>query len=98
MRWKPWLRKWITPFGLLFVAFSVPCWAQGTPPPLGATPRAGGAIFRVWAPFVDSVAVKVNDGTAVPLTREGGHTQSDDTVYVADVAGAKVGDRYKYVI
>ena len=32
------------------------------------------------------------------MARESGHPQTDDTVWVANVPGAKVGDRYKYLI
>src|ERR1700730_2043269 len=43
--------------------------------PLGATPHNDGTTtFRVWAPFVDAVAVKINAGPPVPLAREAGHT------------------------
>lgn len=70
---------------------------QPKTPPLGATPYPGGATFRVWAPFVDSVSVKINGGTPVPLRKEDGHA-ADDAVWTADVSGAKVGDRFQYLI
>jgi 1,4-alpha-glucan branching enzyme len=42
-------------------------WASAADP-LGATPHSDGSTtFRVWAPFVDAVAVKINGGAAVPL-------------------------------
>ena len=102
MCWKTLLRKLITRLcPLIFAVAMISCQVQGAPPtvpPLGSTPHSGGTTFRVWAPFVDTVAVKVNEGTPVPLAREDGHPQADDTVWVADVPGAKVGDRYKYLI
>jgi 1,4-alpha-glucan branching enzyme len=66
-------------------------------PPLGATPYRGGTTFRVWAPFVDAVSVKINGGSPVPMTKEDGHA-ADDVVWTADVAGAKAGDRFQYLI
>jgi 1,4-alpha-glucan branching enzyme len=66
---------------------------------LGATPHNDGTTtFRVWAPFVDAVAVKVNGGTAVPLAKEAGHTDPADTTWTGTVPGAKAGDRYRYAI
>lgn len=63
---------------------------------MGSILFEGGAAFRVWAPFADSVAVAgtFNDWstTAHPLAREGNGCWS------ADVAGPKVGDQYKFVI
>ena len=54
-------------------------WARAAEP-LGATPHSDGSTtFRVWAPFVDAVAVKINGGTAVPLAREDGHPDPADT-------------------
>lgn len=66
--------------------------------PLGSTPHAGGVTFRVWAPYMDAVAVKINDGAAVPMAKEPGHTDPGDTIWVVDVPGAKAGDKYKYAI
>src|SRR5262245_26336518 len=64
--------------------------------PLGATPHTGGTMFRVWAPNADTVAVQGDfnawSETASPLARETG------SVWSADVAGAKPGDEYLYVI
>ena len=96
MCWKPSSKKLITQLCLLVFAIAVSSQSQSAP--LGATPHEGGTTFRVWAPFVDAVAVKVNDRLPVALTKEDGHTQPDDTVWGGDVPGAKVGDRYKYVI
>src|SRR5215467_15809973 len=98
MPWKRSLRTSRGHLWILIVAIGIPCLGQSLLPPLGATPRQGGTTFRLWAPFVDSVAVKVNDGQAVLMARESGHPQTDDTVWVANVPGAKVGDRYKYLI
>jgi 1,4-alpha-glucan branching enzyme len=47
---------------------------------------------------VDEVAVSLNGGPPVSLKKEDGHPNDDDTVWTGDVAGAKVGDRYKYII
>ncbi len=67
--------------------------------PLGATPHNDGTTtFRVWAPFVDAVAVKINGGTAVPLAREAGHTDPADTTWAGTVPGAQAGDKYRYAI
>jgi len=67
--------------------------------PLGATLHADGSTtFRVWAPFVDAVAVKINGGPATPLTKEDGHPDSSDTTWTATVAGTKAGDRYRFAI
>jgi len=67
--------------------------------PLGATlHKDGTTTFRVWAPFVDSVGVRINDGALVPLTQEPGHTDPADTTWVGTVVGTKAGDQYRYVI
>src|SRR5437762_1625421 len=94
---KNFLRSWRRHLWILVFTIGLSCFAQ-TVPPLGATPQAGGTTFRLWAPFVDSVAVKVNDSEPVPMAKEGGHPQADDTVWVVNVSGAKVGDHYKYLI
>jgi 1,4-alpha-glucan branching enzyme len=67
-------------------------------PPLGATVHPKGTTFRLWAPFVDEVAVTINDGKPIALKKEAGHPQDDDTVWNADVPGAKAGDKYKFAI
>src|SRR5258708_40326489 len=73
-------------------------WA-GAAEPLGATPHSDGSTtFRVWAPFVDTVAVKVNGGTAVPLASEDSHPDPADATWVGTVPGAKAGDKYRYAI
>jgi 1,4-alpha-glucan branching enzyme len=67
--------------------------------PLGATPHKDGTTtFRIWAPFVDSVSVRINDGALVPLTQESGHTDPADTTWGGTVANTKAGDQYRYVI
>src|SRR5437660_9481334 len=67
--------------------------------PLGATLHNDGTTtFRVWAPFVDDVAVKINGGAMVPLTKETGHTDPADTTWIGTVPGTKAGDQYRYVI
>jgi len=67
--------------------------------PLGATLHQDGTTtFRVWAPFVDSVAVRINNRPAVPLAREPGHTDPADTTWTGTVAGTKAGDQYLYVM
>ena len=67
--------------------------------PLGATPHKDGTTtFRVWAPFVDAVAVKINDRTPLPLAKETGHTDPADTVWAGTVPGSKAGDKYRYAI
>jgi 1,4-alpha-glucan branching enzyme len=67
--------------------------------PLGATlHKDGTTTFRVWAPFVDSVGVKINNRSVVPLAREAGHPDPADTTWVATVPRTKAGDQYRYVI
>jgi 1,4-alpha-glucan branching enzyme len=67
--------------------------------PLGATLHGDGTTtFRVWAPFVDSVAVRINGGAVVPLIREPGHTDPADATWIGTVSGTKAGDQYRYVI
>jgi hypothetical protein len=71
----------------------------GAVDPLGATLHMDGTTtFRVWAPFVDDVAVRINDGTAVELTQEPGHTDPADTTWTGTLPGTKAGDQYRYVI
>ena len=63
---------------------------------MGALPFAGGASFRVWAPFATNVCVAGSFNgwsmTANPLTQEG------NGYWSTDVAGAKVNDQYKFVL
>jgi 1,4-alpha-glucan branching enzyme len=67
--------------------------------PLGATLHNDGTTtFRVWAPFVDDVAVTINGRAAASLTKEPGHADPADTTWTATVPGTKAGDQYRYVI
>jgi 1,4-alpha-glucan branching enzyme len=67
--------------------------------PLGATlHKDGSTTFRVWAPFVDSVAVKINGAASIPLSREPGHTDPADTTWAGTALRTKAGDQYRYVI
>jgi maltooligosyltrehalose trehalohydrolase len=59
--------------------------------PFGATPLSdGGARFRVWAPDVDALAVKIH-GRILPANRVG----EDFELYVAE---AKAGDEYSLIL
>lgn len=97
-------RKWAAGFQakrlLIFVSILLLTISFATATdPLGATlHKDGTTTFRVWAPFVDSVGVKINDGAVVPLTQELGHTDPADTTWVGTIAGTKAGDLYRYVI
>lgn len=73
----------------------------GTPSPtarqgMGTMLYAGGAAFRVWAPFATAVLASgtFNDWstTATPLASEG------NGYWSGDVPGAKVGDQYKFIL
>jgi hypothetical protein len=90
--------NWKKQLWVLVFAAWLSCLGQTVQSPLGATPKQGGTTFRLWAPFVDSVAVKVNDREPVSMSKEDGHPQADDAVWTVDLPGAKVGDRYKYLI
>src|SRR5690349_17342617 len=60
----------------------------------GATPVAGDRVqFRVWAPLVERLAVKIEGRPArvVPMTREG----EDFEAFIPDV---RPGDRYQLVL
>src|SRR6266576_3595067 len=61
---------------LVFVsAFLVATPLASAADPLGATlHKDGTTTFRVWAPFVEDVAVKINGGTVVSLSKEQGNT------------------------
>jgi 1,4-alpha-glucan branching enzyme len=65
-------------------------------PGMGAVPYPGGVTFRVWAPFASGVAVAGSfngwDAAAAPLAAE------TDGYWSLDVAGAALGDQYKFVI
>jgi 1,4-alpha-glucan branching enzyme len=67
--------------------------------PLGATlHQDGSTTFRVWAPLVDGVAVKINGGMAVSLTKEPDHSDPADLTWSVTVPNTKAGDKYRYVI
>ncbi len=90
------LAKCLPVFLLVFLA--APPLASAADP-LGATLHNDGTTtFRVWAPFVDNVAVKINGGALVPLTQEPGHTDPADTTWIGTAPGTKAGDHYRYVI
>jgi 1,4-alpha-glucan branching enzyme len=90
------LAKCLLVFVSAFLAATPPANAAD---PLGATLHNDGTTtFRVWAPFVHDVAVKINGGAVVPLTQEPGHTDPADTTWTGTVPGTKAGDRYRYVI
>jgi 1,4-alpha-glucan branching enzyme len=63
---------------------------------MGTILYAGGAAFRVWAPFASSVGVAGTfnawSPTANPFASEG------NGYWSADVPGVKVGDEYQFVI
>ena len=63
---------------------------------MGALAYPGGVTFRVWAPFASGVAVAGSfngwDRQAAALGREG------DGYWSIDVAGATLGDQYKFVV
>lgn len=65
-------------------------------PGLGAVPYAGGVTFRAWAPFAPWVRVAGTfnqwSPTANDLASEG------NGYWSVDVAGAAVGDQYRYVV
>ena len=80
------------------LAFLVATALASAADPLGATLHNDGTTtFRVWAPFVDDVAVRINGGAVVPLTKEPGHSDPADTTWTGTVSGTKAGDKYRYV-
>ena len=84
---------------VLFLPFLAAMPLANAADPLGATPHKDGTTtFRVWAPFVDKVGVKINDRAVVPLTQEPGHTDPSDTTWTGAVPKTKAGDQYRYVI
>jgi 1,4-alpha-glucan branching enzyme len=89
------LAKWLLILMSILVA---PTLQASATDPLGATLHSDGTTtFRVWAPFVDNVGVKI-DGRTVPLAQEPGHTDPADTTWAGTVPGTKAGDTYSYVI
>jgi len=84
---------------LIFVAFLLATLLASAADPFGATlHKDGTTTFRVWAPFVDSVAVEINDAAVTPLTREPGHTDPADTTWTGTAPHTRPGDQYRYVI
>lgn len=66
------------------------------PAPLGATPGPGGVSFVVWAPSAKTVSVQGDfTATPLPMTRLSPTTAGYHSLQVAT---AKVGQRYRYVI
>src|SRR2546429_3805683 len=79
---------------IFLLAFRIATPLASAADPFGATlHKDGTTTFRVWAPFVDSVAVKINDRVAVPLTQEPGHTDPADITWTGTVPGTKAGDQ-----
>ncbi len=72
--------------------------AIADPPPLGATYHAGEATFRVWAPFVEAVAVEINDGPPIALQKEPNHPDPADATWAVTLTQVAPGDRYRYAI
>jgi 1,4-alpha-glucan branching enzyme len=84
-------------FAALFSAASL--LATEPSDPLGATLHADGTTsFRVWAPFVDAVAVRINGGASEVMTKEDGHPDPADTTWSVKVPGTKAGDKYRFAI
>ena len=70
--------------------------AKAAQPGMGALPMKTGVAFRVWAPHAEAVHVKGDfnkwSDSADPLSaEEGGY-------WYGEVAGAKTGDQYKFLI
>ncbi len=81
----------------LFASLSCAAVFAQTPsshPGMGSMPYSGGTAFRVWAPFASSAAVagEFNDWHAAPMARE-----PSTGNWSVDIAGARPGQRYKYV-
>ncbi len=94
--WRHRITLLLLPVSALALAFYEPASGTATPP-LGATLHRGGTTFRVWAPFVDAVEVKINNDAPVAMKKEPGHVD-DDAVWLADVPSAKAGDRFQYLM
>ena len=65
------------------------------PPPLGGTVTPTGATFKVWAPHADAVTVTGDFdgwGTTHLLAKSAGD------IWSGEVAGAKAGQRYRYLV
>lgn len=96
MKVHPSVHAFVAAVSLLLLT---PCmgFARQTPP-LGVTVSGNDATFRVWAPFVDGVSVRINDGSLVSLTKETGHPNPADTIWVGTLPGVHAGDKYRYVV
>ncbi len=66
-------------------------------PQLGASYQTQKTTFRVWAPFVKQVQVKIKGRAPVTLKMEPGHT-SDDQTWGVSIPNVKPGDTYQYLI
>jgi len=66
--------------------------------PLGATYQLEKTTFRVWAPFVQQVSVKINGNAPVPMSQEPGHPDLTDTTWTVSIPKVKPGDKYKYLV
>jgi 1,4-alpha-glucan branching enzyme len=66
-------------------------------PLLGAAFQPNKTTFRVWAPFVQQVQVRLNGRNSVTLKPEAGH-QADDATWVGTISQVKAGDTYQYLI
>jgi 1,4-alpha-glucan branching enzyme len=69
---------------------------RSTRPGMGANPYLGGVTFRVWAPHASRVLVSGSfngwSKSEHPLAEEG------KGLWSADIAAAKVGDEYRYLL
>ena len=63
------MRNWRKQLWVLLFTVGLSCLGQTVQPPLGATPKQGGTTFRLWAPFVDSVTIKVNEREPVRMSK-----------------------------
>ncbi len=75
---------------------TAPSAAPSTRPNMGAIPFPGGATFRVWAPFADSVCVAGQFNDWSPISRPLG--QENGGYWSVDITGAKAGQEYKFVV
>jgi hypothetical protein len=73
---KNFMLNWRKQLWVLVFMAGLSCLGQTVQPPLGATPKQSGTTFRLWAPFVDSVVVKVNDREPVRMSKEDAHKQT----------------------
>src|SRR3954467_3001471 len=90
---KPTARSLAVGILLLSAAFLVAAGPASAADPLGATLHKNGTTtFRVWAPFLDKVAVKINGGPPVPMAEEPGHSDPADTTWVVTVPDTRAGD------